>query len=284
MRVVILGGGPGGYTAAVRAAQNHHETTLIEAAHLGGTCLNQGCIPSKIFRRTADMADDMASCHQMGFEGGELPKVSMGALQKRKSAVIQSQRRGLESLMKHHGIQVLQGHGSCEAPGKIRVATPSGESVSVPYDRLIIAAGSVPVDLPHCPADGETVLTSDHLLDLETLPASALVVGGGVIGCEFAFILSSFGVKVSVVEAKERVLSLPGISKETSRLVETAMKKRKIKPLCGRLVRSIEKENGLCHVHLESAVTPGKEESVAVEKVFTMVGRSAASKALGLDM
>ena len=282
MKIVTIGGGPGGYTAAIRAAQQGHESILIEKAHLGGTCLNQGCIPSKIFRRTADVADDLKGLVALGFDAPADSQVSMPGLQKRKSTIIGGQRKGIAALLDHSGVTLIQGTAAFAAPGSLNVTTEAGTE-NITYDRAIIATGSRPVDIPAFPVDGEHILSSDHFLDLEALPQSALIVGGGVVGCEFAFILASFGVKVTVVEALDRVLCLPGISRETSRLVEVAMKKKKIKPLCKQMLQGVEIMDGRCRARLVDGKDPEKTRSLEVDKVIVTVGRVPVTDRLGLE-
>ena len=284
MKVVIIGGGPGGYTAAVRSAQNGFETTLIEKANLGGTCLNWGCIPSKIFRRSADFADDMKKSARLGFALEHLPTISMDVLQARKENILSSQRKGIASLLAHHNVTVLSGDAVIGKENSVAVTVEDGSVVTVPYDKLIVATGSTPVNIPAFPFDSENVLSSNDVLGLQDVPESAIIVGGGVVGCEFAFILSALGTKVTVVEALDRVLSLPGIEKASSKVIEISMKKHGIRLLTKKLVRSVTSKNGTCVVDVASTDTEQDQvTTLEAQKVIVVVGRAPATKELGIE-
>jgi len=194
--------------AAIRAAQLGADVTLVEADSVGGTCLNRGCIPSKVMITTAELLNKLRKADTFGITIDGNVRVDMSRLLERKEKVVQDQCRGVLNLLKHHRIRVLEGTGYLKESGMIRVRLNEGGKEDIVWDRLILATGSRPLSLPGFPFDGEKILSSDHALELREVPESILIVGGGVIGCEFAFLFSSLGARVVVVEA----LSLQGAS------------------------------------------------------------------------
>ncbi len=283
MKLIVVGGGPGGYTAAVRAAQKGYNTVLIEKNDLGGTCLNRGCIPSKIFRRSADIADDLKKMDAYGFEKKDSPAFSMAGLQARKQRVVQTQQKGIKGLLDKNKVTLVQGEAVLGSPGQVNVRLNSGGTESMAYDKLILAMGSYPLSIPAFPIDHGHILSSDDVLDWTDLPESLVIIGGGVVGCEFAFILSSLGVKVTVVETLDRMLCLPGIGAKTSRLVEVSMKKNKVKPLFGRTVTGVEIKDGGCRVELAPAKEKEGPQYIEAQKVLVTVGRKPATAGLNLE-
>ncbi|MCG8632446.1 MAG: dihydrolipoyl dehydrogenase [Desulfobacterales bacterium] len=283
LRLVVIGAGPGGYAAAALAAAKGCDTTLVEAGALGGTCLNTGCIPSKILRKSTGLFREVRESDTFGISTRE-PELDMAGVQARKKGIIAAQQKGVAGLMEKNGVKLIQGRAALEGRDRIRVDQPGREGLTLEFDRLILATGSVPAQIPGFPFDGEHILSSDHVLDLETLPESVLIVGGGVIGCEFAFILNDAGVKVTVVEALDRVLDIPGFDGQGSKLIQRAMKKRKIKCLTSQKVTGAVLSDRGCRVSLEP--TNGQAKSPAeieAEKVIVVAGRQPATKGLGLE-
>ncbi|MCG8632392.1 MAG: dihydrolipoyl dehydrogenase [Desulfobacterales bacterium] len=283
MKIIVVGAGPGGYTAGIRAAQKGHDVVVIEDRDLGGTCLNHGCIPSKIFRRSADIADDLKHMKGYGFEADEVPQFSMAALQNRKQRIVATQQKGIQALLKNNTVTLVRGRASLGPDRAVTVDMEEGGKEILEYDRLILATGSRPSALPFAPFDGDHILSSDHVLGMTQLPDTAVIVGGGVVGCEFAFILSSLGVKITVVEALDRMLCLPGISPATSRVVEVSMKKNKIRPLCNSLVKNISVAGGICRVAVGSVKQPDKHQVIEAQKVIVVAGRKPSTRGLNLE-
>lgn len=289
-KIAIIGAGPGGYVAAIRAAQMGAIVTLIEKTAVGGTCLNYGCIPSKILKRTADLLDEMKSAGQFGIENDATPSCNMGALTKRKEKVIEAQAKGIHGLLKKHHIQYLDGRAYIPGPNQLEVADNDGNTTAVSWDNLILATGSRPTSLPSLPFNGTTILSSDDVLDLEKIPESITIVGAGVIGCEFAFIWNSLGAKVTLVEALDRPLPLPSVDEDCSKLIAREMKKRKINLMVNRTVQSTAEEDGNLTVTFGPSPfldTPSEKEQRTTtgetEKLAVCIGRKPNSDGLGLE-
>jgi len=275
--------------AAVRAAQLGADVTLIEADNVGGTCLNRGCIPSKTLITTAELLEKFHRAAEFGVtvEGGVRP--DMQRLMARKNAIIKSQIKGIENLLKHHHIRLLKGAGAIREPGLAVVSQPDGE-VEVPWDRLILATGTVPFEIPAFPFDGKKIISSDDALELESVPPSMVIVGGGVIGCEFAFILSALGCRVTVVEALSRLLPLPSVDENCSKILQREMKKRKIKFVVNRTVESAEDAGDHLRITIGPSPflenpSPRDRKPVTVEAacMLVCVGRKPNSAGIGLE-
>lgn len=290
LRLSVLGGGPGGYAAAVRAAQLGAAVTLVEADQLGGTCLNWGCIPSKLLRTAADR---LLSVNQASTFGVRIPgpaRFDLADANQRKEKVIQAQRNGIAALMKHHGIRCLFGRGRIEGPGRLAVALPDGTEEGVGWDRLILATGSRPAGIGAFPFDGKRILSSNEALYLDAIPESMVIVGGGVIGCEFAQIFSALGARVAVVEALDRLLPLPSVDADCSKVLLREMKKQKIACHLNRTVETVKPANGALTVSLgpsPRAADLSERDRMPVvmetEAVLVCIGRTPNTGDLGLD-
>jgi dihydrolipoamide dehydrogenase len=289
-KITVMGAGPGGYVAAVRAAQLGAEVTVIEADNVGGTCLNWGCIPSKVMITTAELYEKIHQSRQYGIEIEGSVRLDMQQLMARKNAVIQSQTKGIHDLFKHHKIQYINGTGFIKEPGLVTVTQPQAEEIEVPWDKLILATGTKPFSIPSMPFDGQRILSSDHALSLAEVPASIIIVGGGVIGCEFAFMLSALGSNVTVVEALSRLLPLPSVDEACSNILQREMKKRKIKFMVNRSVDAFEDDGHKLRVtigpspFLENPSEKDKEPLTAeAAKMLICIGRKPCTDALGLE-
>ena len=224
-RILILGAGPGGYVAAVRAAQLGAEVTVIVADNVGGTCLNWGCIPSKVMITTAEMLDKFRRADHFGIDLAGSVKPNMPNLMARKQTVIQDQALGILKLFKQHHIRYLKGTGYIKGPGLAAARCADGSEMEIRWDRLIIATGTQPAMIPGMAFDGHSVLSSNHALNLEKVPQKILIIGGGVIGCEFACMLSALGASVTLVESLPRLLPLPSMDISCSKAMLREMKK-----------------------------------------------------------
>jgi dihydrolipoamide dehydrogenase len=289
-KIAIIGAGPGGYVAAIRAAQLGGEVTLVEKSNIGGTCLNYGCIPSKILKRTADLLDHIKNAGEFGIEIASSPTCNMALLTKRKEDVISVQARGIHALMKKHGITYVTGRAYIPEMNQLQITDEEDNKKLISWDKLIVATGSRPTTIPSLPFNGKTILSSDDVLNLETVPESMTIVGAGVIGCEFAFIWNSLGAKVTLVEALDRPLPLPSVDEDCSKLIAREMKKRKINLLVNRIVQSVEDKEGMLTLTFgpspftdklsekERQITTGQTNKLAV-----CIGRKPNSDKLGLE-
>lgn len=238
MKLTIIGGGPGGYTAAFAAAKAGAEVTLIERAHLGGTCLHTGCIPTKTLRSSADALDTVARLKEFGIAGGCDAVPDMPAIVARKRKVAATLQTGLEKAAAQLKVRVVRGEAALVNAGLVKVASADGD-LEIAGDRVILATGSSPLELPSLPVDHRLILSSDDALELQAVPEHLVVVGGGVIGCELAFIFRAFGAKVTVVEGQGRLLPLPSVDGEISRLLLREMKKKGIAVELSRTVSRV---------------------------------------------
>lgn len=286
--VAVLGGGPGGYTAAIRAAQLGKKVAIIEMDKLGGTCLHKGCIPSKSLLRSAEVYSTLleASTYGIDVTDGAI-SLDFNKVQDRKEQTVEQLYRGLQSLMKKNGIQIIQGKGRVIGPsifsprsGSLAVELADGEMESVVSTNLIIATGSRPRLLDGLAPDGEYILTSDEALVMEKLPASILIVGGGVIGVEWASLLQDFGVDVTIIEAGSRLL--PGEDTEVSAELTRLLSRRGVRILTGVQLQTetYKGENGEVTI---SAVTPDGDVILTAEKLLVSVGRLPNSEGIGLE-
>ncbi|MGG4219761.1 dihydrolipoyl dehydrogenase [Paenibacillus jamilae] len=284
--VAILGGGTGGYVAAIRAAQLGKEVVIIEKDKLGGTCLHRGCIPSKALLRSAEVYATIKESAQYGIEtsGAQLvfPKV-----QERKEAVVEQLHQGVQFLMRKNKITVLSGKGRVIGPsifspksGAVAVELEDGEMETVVPAHLIIATGSRPRVLSGLEPDGEFILSSDEALTMEKLPASLIIVGGGVIGVEWASMLNDFGVEVTVVEAANRLI--PTEDEDVSREMQRLLTKRGVKVLTGAQV--LAETYGKDEEGVQIDVQKGEEtETLSAAKLLISVGRQANVENIGLE-
>ncbi len=289
-KLVIIGGGPGGYIAALKGAALGANVTLVEQENLGGTCLNWGCIPSKIMKNSADLLLKCMKADTMGIriEGNVSP--DMEALMARKDKILSDQRKGIAGLMEANGIRVVFGKGVIKSNTQVAVTGTEGDETLVDYDKLIIATGTKPMNVPDFPFDHEKVVSSNDILSMTKIPSSMTIVGGGVIGCEFAFIFSALGCKVTVVEAMSRLLPLPSVDASCSKLLLREMKKKKIKVFCDTVVT--QAENTDQGVKISMAVSPFtdnpkpkklKSDTLDSEIMAVCIGRTPLSYDLGLE-
>ena len=284
--LVILGGGTGGYVAAIRASQLGLKTAIVEKGKLGGTCLHQGCIPSKALLRSAEVYATAKRSEDFGVMTSDV-SINFGKVQERKNKIIDQLHKGVQHLMKQGKIDVYEGIGRIlgpsifsPMPGTISVEMNNGEEneMLIPKN-VIVATGSRPRTLPGLEIDGEMVISSDEALNLESLPNSIIIVGGGVIGIEWASMLSDFGVEVTVIEYADRII--PTEDKEISKEMQRLMKKKGIKLNTGAriLPETIVKDNGV----LISAEVKGGLKEFKADKILVSVGRQANTEGIGLS-
>lgn len=289
MRLTIIGGGPGGYTAAFAAAQKGCEVTLIENSALGGTCLNRGCIPTKTVRASAEALHMASRLSEYGVRGCETPGIDLHGVRKRKESVMAILKGGLEKTCAHLKITRLHGSARIVDARRVTVHSPTGES-AVSGDAVVIATGSRVLELPGLGFDHTHILNSDDALELETIPSRLVIVGGGVIGCELACIYGAFGSAVTIVEGQDRLLPLPSVDKDISALLNREMRKQKIRVKTGRTLTDVHVKDGVAHgivvasPFVDTAASAGEqEEHIEADMIFVTVGRLPATEGLGLE-
>ena len=289
IRIGIIGAGPGGYIAAIRAAQLGAEVLLFEQEEVGGTCLNWGCIPTKTLRTTAEAIEQCHRAKELGIdlEGGLKP--NLDRIMARKNEVIQLLVQGIRKILASYKIQTVSGRAFLADPRTIQVRDTRGFEQKFPVDKLILASGSRPLVFPAFPFDGTHILSSNDALILKTIPPSILIIGGGVIGCEFAFIFQALGSQVTVVEALPRVIGLPSVDEDCSTILQREMKKKKIKLYLNKTVEKTEVRNGSVKVTIGPSpfLQEVKEKDkgaveVEVQKVLVSIGRQSNAEGLGL--
>jgi dihydrolipoamide dehydrogenase len=267
--LVILGGGSGGYAAALRGAELGLSVVLIEKDKLGGTCLHQGCIPTKALLHASEVADSARESEQFGVKA-EFIGIDMAAVNAYKDGVTSKLYKGLQGLVKSRKITYVEGAGKLVSPTAVEVDGQRYEG-----RHIILATGSVPKSLPGLELDGSRVISSDHALRLERVPSSVVILGGGVIGVEFASVWKSFGADVTIVEALPHLVPLE--EESSSKLLERAFRRRKINFHVGVRFAGVEHtENGV-KVKLED----GKE--IEAELLLVAVGRGPVSADLGYE-
>lgn len=274
--VIVVGGGPGGYVAAIRAAQLGGKVALVEAREVGGTCLNRGCIPSKALIKCAEVLDEARNAKTFGITVGDV-SVDFDAVRKHKDRTVKQLVAGIEMLLKARGITVWNGRGRMLSPTEVEVTT-AAETVRLSGRYLIWASGSVPFVLPIPGHDGPGVFTSDEAVELPGPPESLAIIGGGAIGCEFAFIYSRFGTKVTIVEMMPNLL--PTEDPEASEVLAKSFKKSGIKIATGAKAAAIEEREGK---KVLVYTQDGEEKTVAADMVLMAAGRRANTADMGLE-
>jgi len=289
-KILIIGAGPGGYVAAVRAAQRGGDVTLVEEKAVGGTCLNRGCIPSKIMKIAAEHFERIQRAHTFGIHVNGTVTFDISAHNNHKEKVVENQVKGIQRLLHHHHIRYFNGRGVITGPNKCRVVFPDHHALDVPWDGLILATGTRPLELPDLPFDGDRILSSDHILSLDEIPGRIAIVGGGVIGCEFAFILNALGVKVTVIEARSRILPQPFVDQSCSVIIQREMKKRKIGFRPDHQIKSVAEEKqhlsiltGASDIECEKSDPHQGVDVLIVDKVLVCVGREPLTRDMGLE-
>lgn len=274
--VVVIGGGPGGYISAIRSAQLGNKVTLIEKAELGGTCLNVGCIPTKTLLYSAELFSEIKNSRNMGIDVSEV-SINWKNLQKRKKRIVKKLVSGVKSLLAYNKVSVIKGSAKMETEESILVTKEEGEIEKIYFDDAVISTGSVPF-APLIPGIGlEGVLDSTDALNLKSLPETIVIIGGGVIGVEFASLFSSLGKKVTILEMLPFIL--PPIDRQISSLIARGLGKQGVSLNTECRVVKVEKTEGGLKVYF---IRKGKEASVEAEKVLVAIGRQANTEDLNL--
>ena len=267
--LVILGGGSGGYAAALRASELGMTVVMVEKDKVGGTCLHRGCIPTKALLHSAETVDVIKEAAQFGVNG-TFESVDMAAVNAYKGKVVEGLFKGLTGLVASRKIEVVQGTGKLVSPTAVEV-----DGRLIEANHVLLATGSVPRSLPGLDIDHVSVVTSDDALAFDGIPESVVILGAGAIGCEFASVWSSFGAEVTIVEALPHLVPLE--EESSSKLLERAFRKRGIKQELGVRFSKVEKTEEGIRVHLESGKT------IDAELLLVAVGRGPVSEGLGYE-
>ncbi|HHY2674738.1 dihydrolipoyl dehydrogenase [Bacillus toyonensis] len=273
-KLVVIGGGPAGYVAAITAAQTGKDVTLIDEADLGGTCLNVGCMPTKSLLESAEVYNIVNHAQRFGvLVDKQSISIDWNQIQTRKSQIVVQLVQGIQYLMKKNKIKVIKGKGKFETDHRLRVTQRNKEAI-VDGEQFIIAAGSEPTELPFAPFDGEWILNSSHAMSLENIPASLLIVGGGVIGCEFASIYSRLGTKVTIVEMAPQLL--PG--EDIASILREKLENDGVEIFTGAALKGLNNYKKQASFEYE-----GSMHELTPEFVLVSVGRKPRVQDLGLE-
>ena len=288
--ITIIGSGPGGHIAAFDAARRGAEVTLVEKADIGGTCLNTGCIPTKTIKSSAEALETAGNLSAFGIAAesgaeGINFKADMEAVVARKERVRKVLCGGLEKTCSSLNIRVVRGSAELAADRTVLVHTEDGAE-EIKSDKVIIATGSSILNLPSLPVDHKHIINSDDALNLDHVPAKMVIVGGGVIGCELAFIYRAFGSDVTVVEGLDRLLPVPSVDKDMSKLIQREAKKHRIKVQLAKTVKSAEVVDGKVQCVLGPSPfvegAKGDDTTIEADVVLVAVGRTPNTEGLKL--
>ncbi len=274
--VIVLGSGPGGYVAAIRAAQLGFKTAIIEKEGLGGICLNWGCIPAKALLKSAQVYEDIKNAKEYGIDATGTP--DFPALIKRSRSVADKMSRGVEYLMRKNKIDVVRGFGKLVSPNKLEVALADGKKQTVEGRHVVIATGARSRELPNIKLDGEKIFGYREALNLSKKPDSIIIVGSGAIGVEFAYFFNSFGTKVTIIEFQPRLV--PAEDEDISKELENSFKKAGMDILLGSNVSKVDTTG----ISVKTFVnTPSGEQILDAELLLSAVGISANIEGIGLE-
>jgi dihydrolipoamide dehydrogenase len=274
--VLVVGGGIGGYVAAIRAAQLGKDVTLVEKAELGGTCLNIGCIPSKALIYASYLFEKIKHLDQMGIYVGQTT-MQMEKLQLWKESVVKKLTSGVQQLCDGNGVQIIKGKATFQSAKKVIVESEHGTQ-AVEFKDCVIATGSVPISIPGFEPDGKLVIDSTGALALKEIPKNMVVIGGGYIGLELGMVYAKLGSKVTVVEMLDRLL--PGTDPELTRLVARKARLLGIETFLSTKAKELKRNDKNAELTI---VTPEGEKKLETDKVLVSVGRKPNSAGLGLE-
>ena len=273
--IAILGAGPGGYVAAIRAAQLGARVTVIEQQALGGVCLNWGCIPSKALLSVIELGDKLKKAEELGILLPGPARYDLARMVARKNKVVASLVKGIATLFKAWNIEVVEGRGALLDARTIAVTAGDGSQRQVQADAIVIATGSSWPQLAQFPIDGKIIITSKQALDLESAPPRMIILGAGVEGCECASLFSGLGTQVTMVELQSAVLPLE--DEEVSVLMARELKKRGVEVQTGTTIEQVAVQDGLVTAHLKDGST------IEAEMLLVSIGRGFQSRDIGAE-
>ncbi|MFA6617524.1 MAG: dihydrolipoyl dehydrogenase [Candidatus Neomarinimicrobiota bacterium] len=275
--LVVIGSGPGGYVAAIRSAQRGLKTALIEKEHIGGVCLNWGCIPTKAIIKSVNTFRDIQTAASLGIELGEA-KADVKKIVARSRQVADQLSKGISFLLKKNKVDIYDGFGKLLDANTIQVEKNDGEVICIETADVILATGAKPKALPHIQPDGKKILTSKHALALDELPEKMAIMGAGAIGLEFAYIYKHLGVELTIIEALDAIA--PNEDAEISKELLKQYKKQKIKSLVSTKVMKVEDNGDGLKLILEG---PKGESELEVDMLLSAVGVTPNTQGLGLE-
>jgi len=277
--VVVIGSGPGGYVAAIRAGQNGLKTAIVEKApRLGGTCLHWGCIPTKSMLHSASLFDEMKHAEEFGISAKDI-RLDMDGVLKRKDRVVNKNAKGVEFLMKKNKVQVFAGFGTVAGKGRVHVKGNDGKEIVLETKNILLATGSVCRDFPLFPADHKVILNSDDMFSVNYVPESMIVVGAGAVGTEFASMFMRFGSKVTLVELMDHVLPIEDT--DISLELAKSLKRQGMELLTGTKVEAVSKEGK--GVKVTARTSKGEVKTLEAQVLLSAVGRAAVTQGIGLE-
>jgi dihydrolipoamide dehydrogenase len=275
MKLVVIGGGPGGYVAALKAAILGAEVTIVEKSNVGGTCLNLGCIPTKALIASSDALNSVREAEKLGIHLEGEAKADFNAIMQRKDKVVSQLVKGIEFMFEKRGINLIRGKGKLLSSKEVEVTKADGEKEILQADKIILATGSVPVVPALFKYDGKRVITSDEVLNLKQQPKSMIVVGGGPVGAEISQFLHRLGTEVKIVEMLPQLVPLE--EEEVAKQLQRSFKQEKLKFFVGDGIAKVEVEEGKVVTTLNS----GKK--LEAEVMLVAVGRRPYTEGLGLE-
>ncbi|HQA60206.1 MAG: dihydrolipoyl dehydrogenase [Tepidanaerobacteraceae bacterium] len=267
--IAIIGGGPGGYVAAIYAGKKKAKVALVEKGELGGTCLNRGCIPTKSLIHGANLLQAIKSAKDFGITADNV-NIDWDKLQKKTSRIVKTLTKGVENLLKANNVTVMQGRAKLSRKNTIEISGETGQS-TITADNIILATGSVPTLVPIPGKELQNVMTSDQALFLGEIPSSILIIGGGVIGLEIGYVYNSFGCRITVVEMLPEIL--PRQDKEISLELKKQLERQGIEIYTDSMVRKIREKDGILQTVIE---TKEGTKTVDSEKILMATGRAPA--------
>ncbi len=273
--VAVIGGGPAGYVAGIRGAQLGGRVCLIERERPGGVCLNWGCIPTKSLIASVEVLRIARRAADFGIMIDGEVRADFTKMMERKNKLVGGMVAGIEGLFKSHGVTHLNGHASLGPSGIVEVKEPDGKISQISVDNVLIATGSRPGQLPNFPIDGKYILSSDDAVVLTEIPDSLIIVGAGIIGCEFAFLFSALGCEVTMLEMLPRAVATE--DEDISKILESELKKEKVRLLVEQEIECVEKKSGF----VEAVLSGG--ERIKAEKALISIGRTMNTEGMDLE-
>lgn len=270
--IAVIGGGPGGYIAAIKAAQNGKQVCLIEKGSMGGVCLNVGCIPTKALLAHAKLIESIKKAEQFGVTVGSL-SFDFSKMQSTREGIVEKLRKSLRSLVEANRITIIDGFAQFLSPKEIKIT--GKENLIITAEKSIIATGSEPADIPAFPCNHTTIFNSTSIFTLSSLPKTMVIVGGGYIGCEFATFFAALGVKVTILEALDSIVLQAG--KSISDILARRLKKMGVEILTGVIVEKMEEQNDSLKIFLKD------KEPLSADIALVSVGRTISTNGLGLE-